>query len=108
MSDGIDLEQKRKEEARWRIMRILDAGRPIAVSEQIVWRVLTDLKIPFSLNDVRREMQYLRERNLISIEQPEDADIWFGKLTWHGIDIVEYTQPCEAGIARPRRIGWWK
>ena len=40
-------------------MRILDAGRPIAVSEQIVWRVLTDLKIPFSLNDVRREMQYL-------------------------------------------------
>ena len=27
MTDGIDLEQKQREEARWRIMRVIDAGR---------------------------------------------------------------------------------
>jgi hypothetical protein len=102
MSDGIDIDQKRREEARWRILRILDAGRPIAVSEQIVWRVLTDIHIPFSINDVRREMTYLCDRGLIEIEG-QDTDIWFGKLTWHGIDVVEYTVKAEPGIARPRR-----
>jgi len=38
--DAMNLEQKQREEARWRILRVLDAGRPIAVSETIVWRVL--------------------------------------------------------------------
>jgi hypothetical protein len=36
--DMIDLEQKQREEARWRILRVLDAGRPISVSETIIWR----------------------------------------------------------------------
>ena len=45
MSDGIDLEQKNREEARWRMLRVVDAGRPIAVSEQIIWRVLADIKL---------------------------------------------------------------
>jgi hypothetical protein len=102
MSDHVDFQQKQREEARWRILRTLDAGRPIGASEQLVWRVLTDLKIPFSINDVRREMAYLRDRGLIEIEG-EDTDIWFGKLTWHGTDVVEYTKPAEPGIARPRR-----
>src|ERR1700683_2283464 len=104
MSEAMDLEQRQREEARWRILRVIDAGRPIPVSEQILWRVLTDLKSGFSLNDVRREMQYRRDRNLITITiEEEGTDIWFGALTWHGIDIVEYTKPCEPGIARPRR-----
>jgi hypothetical protein len=44
MSEGMDLEQRQREEARWRILRVVDAGRPIAVSEQIVWRVLSDIQ----------------------------------------------------------------
>jgi hypothetical protein len=97
-----DFQQRQKEEARWRILRTLDAGRPIGASEQLIWRVLTDLKLPFSINEVRREMAYLRDRGLIEIEG-EDTDIWFGKLTWHGTDVVEYTVDAEPGIARPRR-----
>lgn len=102
MPDTLDIVQKRKEDARWRILRILDSGRPIAVSELIIWRVLTDVHIPFSLNDVRREMDYLQDRKLIVIEGV-DSDIWFGKLTHDGIDVVEYTVPVEPGIARPRK-----
>jgi DNA-binding transcriptional ArsR family regulator len=68
MSDGIDLEQKKREEARWRILRVIDAGRPIAVSEQIIWRVLLDIKLGLSLNAVRRELAYLRDHGLVELE----------------------------------------
>jgi hypothetical protein len=102
MTDGIDLEQKQREEARWRIMRVVDAGRPIAVSEQIVWRVLVDIRLPFSLNAVRRELSYLRDLGMLEIEG-EEGETWFARLTAHGVDVVEYNQAAPAGIARPRK-----
>ena len=102
MPDMIDLEQKQREEARWRILRVIDAGRPIAVSEQIVWRVLADINLPFSLNAVRRELSYLRDHGLVQIECKE-TDVWLIKLTAGGVDVVEYTQGAPAGVARPRR-----
>ena len=102
MPDAMDLEQRQREEARWRILRVIDAGRPIAVSEQIVWRVLSDLKITLSLNQLRRELSYLRDLRLVELEG-EECDIWFGKLTAQGVDVVEYTVKAPAGVARPRK-----
>lgn len=100
--DTMDLEQKQREEARWRILRVLDAGRPIAVSENIVWRVLHDIRLPMSMSGVRREIDYLRNLGLIEIEG-EESQTWFAKLTAHGVDVVEYTQSAPAGVARPRK-----
>jgi DNA-binding transcriptional ArsR family regulator len=102
MPDGIDLEQKQREEARWRMLRVVDAGRPIAVSEQIIWRVLADIKISLSLNTVRRELAYLRDLGLIELEG-EGTETWFAKLTASGVDVVEYNFPSPAGVARPRK-----
>jgi hypothetical protein len=102
MSDGIDLEQKKREEARWRTLRVVDAGRPIAVSEQIIWRVLADIKLLLSLNGVRRELVYLRDLGLVEIEN-ENGETWFARLTASGVDVVEYNFPAPAGIARPRK-----
>ena len=102
MPDGIDLEQKNREEARWRMLRVVDAGRPIAVSEQIIWRVLADIKLSLSLNTVRRELAYLRDLGLLDLEG-EDSETWFAKLTASGVDVVEYNFPSPAGIARPRK-----
>ncbi len=99
---SIDLEQKQREEARWRILRVLDAGRPIAVSENIVWRVLHDVRLPMSITGVRREFDYLRNLGLIEIEN-ELSETWFAKLTARGVDIVEYTLDAPPGVARPRR-----
>jgi DNA-binding transcriptional ArsR family regulator len=79
MPDGIDLEQKNREEARWRMLRVVDAGRPIAVSEQIIWRVLADIKLALSLNTVRRELAYLRDLGLLELEG-EGTETWFAKL----------------------------
>ncbi len=102
MPDGIDLEQKNREEARWRMLRVVDAGRPIAVSEQIIWRVLADIKLALSLNTVRRELAYLRDLGLLELEG-EGTETWFAKLTASGVDVVEYNFPSPAGVARPRK-----
>src|SRR5579863_2396113 len=103
MSDGtINLEQKQREEARWRILRVLDAGRPIAVSESIIWRVLHDIRLPMSVATVRREIDYLRDLGLVEIEG-EDTETWYAKLTARGVDVVEYTSAAPAGVARPRK-----
>ena len=102
MSEAIDLEQRQREEARWRILRVVDAGRPIPVTEQIIWRVLADIKLSFSLNQLRRELAYLRDLALIEIEG-EGSETWFAKLTAVGVDVVEYTAISPAGIARPRK-----
>lgn len=102
MPDAIDLEQKNREEARWRMLRVVDAGRPIAVSEQIIWRVLADIKLSLSLNTVRRELTYLRDLGLLELEG-ENGETWFAKLTASGVDVVEYNFPAPAGVARPRK-----
>ena len=99
---GLDLEQKQREEARWRALRVLDAGRPIAVSENIVWRVLNDVRLRLSVNEVRRELDYLRTLGLVEIEG-EDGPEWYAKLTARGVDVVEYTVEAPPGVARPRK-----
>jgi DNA-binding transcriptional ArsR family regulator len=100
--ETMDLEQKQREDARWRILRVLDAGRPTPVSENIVWRVLHDIRLPMSVSTVRREIDYLRDLGLVDVEG-EDTETWFSKLTAQGVDVVEYTIPAPAGIARPRK-----
>lgn len=99
---GVDLEQKRREEARWRILRVLDAGRPIAVSENIIWRVLNDVRLPLSLSAIRRELDYLCDLELVELEG-EDACTWFAKLSARGVDVVEYTIDAPPGVARPKK-----
>ncbi|MGH7906263.1 MAG: hypothetical protein ACREP6_06515 [Candidatus Binataceae bacterium] len=98
----INLEQKQREEARWRILRVLDAGRPAPVSESIVWRVVSEMNIQLSPNAIRRELAYLRDLGLIELDA-QDAETWFAQLTARGVDVVEYTAPAPAGVARPRK-----
>jgi DNA-binding transcriptional ArsR family regulator len=100
--DNLNLEQKQREEARWRILRVLDAGRPVPVSEAIVWRVVSEMNIQMSPNSIRRELTYLRDLGLIEL-LGENADNWFARLTAAGVDVVEYTAAAPAGIARPRK-----
>src|SRR5438309_2060108 len=76
---GIDLQQKQREEARWRILRVLDAARPFGCSETIVWRILHDVKLPLTLMEVRRELAYLRDLVLLEIFD-EATELWAARL----------------------------
>ena len=46
---------------------------------------------------------YLAERDLITITGRDMQPQWFCKLDRYGMDVVEYTVPCEPGIARPNK-----
>ncbi|WP_339860414.1 cytoplasmic protein [Thalassospira alkalitolerans] len=100
----VDLEKAQREETRWRILRVLDAGRPMAVSETVVFRALGDASLPISPNVLRRELDYLRDKKLINIAG-EDGPVWSAELTGNGVDVVEYTVASPPGIARPQK--WW-
>jgi hypothetical protein len=96
----IDLERAQREEARWRILRVLDIGRPRGLAETVIWRTLNDIELPITPHGVRRELHYLRDRGLVTIAG-EDAETLIAGLTREGIDVVEYAVACQSGIARP-------
>lgn len=102
MSLHNELERAQREEARWRVLAVLNAGRPQAVAETLILRVLTDIRLPMTPAQLRSEMQYLEQRKLISIDR-SNATLWLCELTHLGTDVVEYTVPCNPGIARPER-----
>lgn len=94
-----DLEKAQREEARWRILKTLDAGRPTELTESLILRVLQDVKLPITAVGLRRELDYLQSRKLVEVKVIDD--VWTADLTHYGIDLVEYTVECFAGIARP-------
>ena len=96
----MEIEKLRKEAARWMMLRIIDAGRPIGVNEAIIARVLADLQLPFTRDQLRRELAYLRDLGLIEIGGDSD---WFAKTTGRGVDVVEYVEAAPPGVARPEK-----
>lgn len=96
----VDLDRAQREEARWRILRALDAGRPLPVSETIILRTLQDIRLPMTPHGLRRELDYLETRELIEITGRAEPT-WCAHLTRIGVDVVEYTVECDPGIARP-------
>jgi Fe2+ or Zn2+ uptake regulation protein len=100
----IDLEKAQREEIRWRILRTLDAGRPVAVAENIIYRTLYDISLPVTPYSLRRELDYLEDKGLIKILN-RNVPTWCAELTGAGVDVVEYTVEAPPGISRPQK--WW-
>lgn len=98
----IDLGKAQREEIRWRIMKVLDAGRPLPVAETLVLTTLQDVNLPVTPHVLRRELDYLEDRKLVSIAG-RNSPTWMAELTHYGVDIVEYTVDCFPGIARPKK-----
>lgn len=102
MAEIIDLEKTKRESLRWMILYALHAAQPIGTSEAIVRQAIEPVVPGITLMEIRRELDYLDERGLITVTE-KDSPCWFAKANRHGIDIVEYTVECHPGIARPRR-----
>jgi hypothetical protein len=99
----VDIDKAQREEARWRILRALDAGRPHPVSETIILRALQDISLPITPHGLRRELDYLEARELIEIAGRDQEPVWLAALTRIGVDVVEYTVDCDPGVARPKK-----
>lgn len=100
-----DMAKARREAVRWLILVTLNAARPVGANEIIVIDCVRQAQPDVTEREIRLEMDYLCERRLVELTCRE-CEHWFGKLTREGIDVVEYTVDCDAGIARPRK--YWK
>lgn len=98
----IDHVKIRRESIRWNLINTLDKARPHTSSEQFLLDVMRAIYPDATPLEVRRELDYLADRELVSLEK-QPAGAWFADLTRYGVDIAEYTIVCEPGIARPDR-----
>jgi hypothetical protein len=96
----IDMERARREEMRWLALFALNSAQPMGTSEVIIRNALQPVIPDITELDLRKALDYLEERRLISIERKY---VWFAKINNHGIDIVEYSVECHPGIARPKK-----
>lgn len=96
----VDVEKSRRETLRWLVLLTLNAARPLGASEALIISAVREALPDVLQRELRNELNYLVERELIHLTQ-RDRPQWFAALTRTGMDIVEYTIPCEPGIARP-------
>lgn len=98
-----DPEKSRRETLRWVMLLAINAARPMGIGEILLLDVVRQV-MECSIREIRLELGYLAERDLLRIED-EGLPQWHAKLTRKGIDVVEYTSPCGQGIARP--VKYW-
>lgn len=96
----IDQAKVRRESMRWLILLTLNNARPIGAYEELVLFTLQALYPDATDVEVRRELDYLEDRDLVGIKK-EPSGRWFAELTRYGVDVAEYTVECDPGIARP-------
>ncbi|MDR1063055.1 MAG: hypothetical protein LBL48_03860 [Azoarcus sp.] len=93
----------RREFSRWIILVTLNNSRPLGTSETNVLTVVRAEFPDMGRDELRRELDYLKDRYLVAIKPPPDGSPWHCDLTRHGVDIVEYTVDVHPGIARPEK-----
>lgn len=99
----IDLEKAKREQTRWIILQTTHISGAAGTNESTIGIVLQNTKLWAGQDRLRRELDYLEERELISIEGRDLTPDWGVKLTRAGYDVVEYTVEVEPGIARPAK-----
>jgi hypothetical protein len=98
----IDPAKARREHLRWLIILTLNHARPVGAFEGPILSVAQSEYPDATPLELRREMDYLADRQLVSLTRRPDGR-WFAELTRCGVDMAEYTVDCEPGIARPEK-----
>lgn len=97
-----DLIKARRESMRWQLLNALNKARPIGALDVLLLSVMQAIYSDCTVKELHTELEYLADRELVEITKQPDGH-WNSKLTHHGVDVVEYTVDCHAGIARPTK-----
>lgn len=100
-NESSNLARIHREMVRWRILKAAEVSSPIPVSEELLCAIVGDLKLPVNQDGIRRELEYLEDKKLITVANRNTARPWEAHLTALGVDVVEYTVPAPDGIGRP-------
>lgn len=98
----LDAAKTRRESIRWYILLTLNNARPEGAYEEVVLTTIQGIYRDSTAQEIRRELDYLADRKLAEVKR-EPSGRWFADVTRYGVDVVEYTVDCDAGIARPQK-----
>lgn len=93
------IQKARREHIRWSSLCWLDAQRPNKMTDLALLALIQTIYPEATIHELQRELDYLADQNLLSIASKGGR--WHLKLTYQGVDVVEYTTSCPAGIGRP-------
>lgn len=98
--DIVDIARSERETLRWILLYALWSARPYGTTEYVLIRTAQDIPLLVTQDLVRREMESLASRGMISIEK-NNQPLWHARITALGEDVVEYREDAPKGIARP-------
>ena len=97
-----DLVKARRENMRWLLLSTLNNARPLGAMDVLVLTVVQAIYPDATANELHAQLAYLENKELVDIARKPDGH-WHAILNSNGIDVVEYTIDCPAGIARPNK-----
>ncbi len=89
----------RHEHVRWLSLLHLDVSRPGKMADLALLAFVQAVYPDATLRELRRELDYLADHELLKVTEKSGG--WYLKLTWRGVDLVEFTSPCPPSIGRP-------
>ena len=98
------IEDKLLPGVRWSILRTVHVGGYLGATETMIGDVLRSEYLGVTSDCVRDQLAYLEKRELVNLERSELYP-WRVTLDRYGQDVVEYQVECDAGVARPPRLG---
>ncbi|MFB2539063.1 hypothetical protein [Acinetobacter sp. c3-l95] len=101
---SIDLAKTRRESMRWHMLNALDKARPVGAMDVLILDIVRCIYPDATANELHTQLDYLADCKLVLLDKQPTGN-WHSKLTSLGVDVVEYTVDCHAGIARP--VKYW-
>lgn len=96
----VEIARARRETMRWMLLVVTNISRPRQINTAALLPIIQATYPDATHLEIRRELDYLEERELVKIAK-DPLDNWYVELMRYGIEVVEYTCPCDPGIARP-------
>lgn len=97
-----DILKARRESMRWLLLNALNNARPLGAMDVLLLSVVQAIFPDVTANELHAQLAYLEDKGLVDIKRQPDGH-WHSVLSSDGIDVVEYTIDCPAGIARPAK-----
>lgn len=98
----IDIEKSRREGMRWYLLVAMNRAEPLGCADAMLKTIMDDIYGDVTPSELHQQLSYLEKRKMVEITKKTDGH-WHGRCTALGIDIVDYTVECRAGIARPTK-----
>ena len=99
--NAMQMAHVRRGAMRWHLLAAINLSRPQGMYTEALLPIIQSVYPDTTEREIRRELDYMEERELLKIAK-DPLDRWMVELSRHGVDIVEYTIECDAGISRPR------